>query len=205
MLSGAAASIVLAAPLYTVAVPLGERLERRLASRAARATAEGTEAAGVDPPDDRRRHVVVCGYGRVGRLIAGTLERRGFRHIVIEDDPRAVAELRARGVTAIRGSADNRVVLEQAHLERAAALVVAVPDPVAARLIVRAAREAHPRLPIVARTNSTAERTALRELGAEEVVVGELELGLEMTRFTLRKLGVSSAEANAIVAGLRDR
>src|SRR5690606_13406812 len=163
-------------------------------------TASTAITIAFDPTADRRRYVVVCGYGRVGRLIAETLERRGFRHLVIEDDPRAVADLRQRGIPVIQGSADNPVVLEQARLDRAAALVVAVPDPVAARLVVRAAREQHPRLPIVARTHSVGERTALRALGADEVVVGEIELGLEMTRFTLRRLGVSAAEANAIVA-----
>lgn len=201
MLSGAAASVVLASPIARAVGPLAGRIERRFASRA------DATAAPFEPivPADGRRYVVICGYGRVGRLVAATLARRGFRHLVIEDDPRAAAELRLHAIPVVRGSADNPVVLEQARLDRAAALVVAVADPVAARLIVRAAREMQPRLPIVARTHSAAERLALRHLGADEVVVGEVELGLEMTRFTLRRLGVSAAEANAIVAGLRGR
>jgi len=205
MLSGAAVSVVLASPLYRAVGGVAQRVERRVGARETAVGAPDGLAVGPDGLAVGRRYVVVCGYGRVGRLIADTLARRGFQHLVIEDDPRAVAELRAHGTPVIRGSADNPVVLEQAHLERAAALVVAVPDPVAARLIVRAARAAQPRLPIVARTHSATERTVLRGLGADEVVVGEVELGLEMTRFTLRRLGVSAAEASAIVAGLRHR
>ena len=103
----------------------------------------------------------------------------------------------------IRGFADNALVLEQAGLGHAAVLAVAVPDPIAARTIVDLARRSHPRLPIVARAHSRAERAVLRRLGADEVVVGELELGLEMTRFTMRRLGVSATEAQALVSGLR--
>ena len=196
ILAGAAVSIVLSAPLTAAAGPVVRRIEKRFAARAP------VVIANIEHDPDRRT-VVICGYGRIGGLIGRALERRGFRYVVIEEDGRITQTLRERGIAVIRGIADNPVVLEQARLDRAAVLAVAVPDPIAARTIVELARRMHPRLPIVARAHSVAERTILRALGANEVVVGETELALEMTRFTVRRLGVSATEAQALVQGLR--
>jgi CPA2 family monovalent cation:H+ antiporter-2 len=152
-----------------------------------------------------RRVAIVCGYGRVGRLITTALERRGFRCVIIEEDPHRVSELRARGVSVVRGSAENAAVMEAAPLASAAVVVVAVPDPLVARQAVVNVRRDHPWMPIVVRSHSASERDVLRRLGASEVVVGETELGLEMTRYALRRLGLSGTEAQAVVQGIRGR
>jgi len=196
MLGAAAMSVVLAAPALSVGHRLVEWRDR---------TALPEVVAPLEPGGDRRRHAVICGYGRVGRIVAAALERRGFRCMVIETDRKTVEELRAQGVATIRGSALNRIALERADLMHAAVLVIALPDPHTVRLVAEEARRLNSRLPIVARTHRPRERAILHHLGVTEVVVGETELGLEMTRFALRRLGVSQAEAQAIVAGLRHR
>lgn len=196
LLAGAVASIVVAPTIHGAGVPLVRSWERVRPLR----QAAGEPAALVETG---RRLAVVCGYGRVGRLIVTTLERRGFHCVVVEEDPRLVRELRGHGRSVVRGSAENAAVLGQAPLGAAAVLVVAVPDPLVARQVVTNARREHPRLPIVVRSHSAAERDVLRRLGANEVVVGETELGLEMTRYTLRRLGLSGIETQAIVQGMR--
>ena len=103
------------------------------------------------------------------------------------------------------GSAENHVVLEQAGLTRARVLVVAVPDATTTRAVVEYARETVPRLDIVARTHSVAERERLEELGVTEAIIGEIELALEMTRHTMHRFGVSTLEAQAIIQGSRER
>jgi CPA2 family monovalent cation:H+ antiporter-2 len=199
LLTSAALTIVLAPGAYQLGRPIVERFDRRRRG----GTADDVAAPGL--PDDRRRIAVVCGYGRVGRLVAAALQRRGFGFVVIDESPHAVREAREAGISAIRGSVENRVVLGRAPLDRASVLVVAVPDPVTTRFVVDTVRRAHPRLPIVARTHSASERAVLRRLGATEVVVGEVELALEMTRFTLRQFGVSGPELVSLIEGLRRR
>jgi len=83
--------------------------------------------------------------------------------------------------------------------------VVAVPDPIVARVIVETAHQANPRLPIVARTYSAQERAFLERLGATEVVIGEIELGVEMARYVLGRFDVSARELDMIIQGLRRR
>ncbi len=197
LLSSAALTIILAPAAYQHGRPLVERVERRLGA-----------AEEVAPPAEdtgNRRIAVILGYGRVVRLVAAALQRRGFAFTVVDESAHAVREAREAGITAVRGSVENRVVLERVPFDRATVLVVAVPDPVSTRFVVDTIRRAHPRLPIVARTHSQSERAVLRQLGATVVVVGEVELGLEMTRFTLRQFGVSGPELTALIEGLRRR
>ncbi len=198
LLSSAALTIILAPAAYQHGRPLVERVERGLGGSADE-TPQPVEDTG------NRRIAVILGYGRVGRLVAAALQRRGFAFTVVDESARAVREARDAGITAVRGSVENRVVLDRVPLDKATVLVVAVPDPVSTRFVVDTVRRAHPRLPIVARTHSQSERAVLRQLGATVVVVGEVELALEITRFTLRQFGVSGPELTALIEGLRRR
>lgn len=198
LLTSAALTIILAPGAYGRGRPIVERLERRFAQA-------DPEVAPPAPDDERRRIAVICGYGRVGRLVASALQRRGFGFVVVDESPHAIREAREAGIVAIRGDVENREVLDRAQLDRATVLVVAVPDPVSTRFVVDTVRRAYPRLPIVARTHSQLERAVLRQLGATVVVVGEVELALEMTRFTLRQFGVSGPELISLIEGLRRR
>jgi monovalent cation:H+ antiporter-2, CPA2 family len=198
LLTSAALTIVFAPAAYQH----GRRGVDRLLHHAA---GDDWEEAIPPEPGDNRRIAVICGYGRVGRLVAAALERRGFGFVVVDESPQAIREAREAGTTAMRGDIGNRVVLDRAPIERATVLVVAIPDPVTTRFVVDTVRRAHPRLPIVARTHSQSERAVLRQLGATVVVVGEVELALEMTRFTLRQFGVSGPELTSLIEGLRRR
>jgi CPA2 family monovalent cation:H+ antiporter-2 len=152
-----------------------------------------------------RGHAVLCGYGRVGGLIAAALERRGFPYVVIEQNRQIVEALRRRGIPALYGDAANPLLLERVHLPQARLLVIAIPDPLATRQIVDFARRVNPQLSIVARTHSPSEWAYLQAQGVDEVVLGEQELALEMARYALRRFGVSNTEVQAILAGLRAR
>jgi CPA2 family monovalent cation:H+ antiporter-2 len=169
-----------------------------------RAGALGRLAAGP-AREGLRHHAVLCGHGRVGSVIARALERRGFKYLVVEQDRVKVEELRARGIPAIYGDAANEAVLEQVGLETARVLVLAIPDPPAARHALEYAKRVNPRIEVVARTHSDAERAQLLNLGARQAVLGERELAVQLARFTLRRFGVSSAETDAIAQGLRGR
>lgn len=134
-------------------------------------------------------HVVIVGYGRVGRHIVNLLGRMGIPHLVIDADAGRVEELTRRGVSNLYGDAANSEVLTHAGLERARALVVAGPDESSSELVVAAARDLAPHLPIVARAGTEEGIDRLAELGAKDVIHPELEGGLEIVRHTLLNLG----------------
>jgi CPA2 family monovalent cation:H+ antiporter-2 len=181
------------------------RARPRLLARLERgAPAALAQLPGDTPVEHLRGHAVVCGYGRVSRMVIAALERRAFRYVVVSSDKRQVEDLRARDIPALFGDAANPELLREARLDQARVAIVAMSDPHAVRLIVDRVREEAPRVPLVIRTHSRSESVALRATGpAVQSVYAEGELAVQMARFALRRFGVSSAEVEAIAQGLR--
>jgi CPA2 family monovalent cation:H+ antiporter-2 len=118
-------------------------------------------------------HIVLVGYGRVGRLIAAGLAARGRACIVIEDQSDVAGQAGADGLEVVRGNAALEQVLRRAELTRAAKLLIAIPEGYEAGAIAEKARALVPNLPIIARAHSDAEVAYLEGLGVRHVVMGE--------------------------------
>ncbi|MFN3492342.1 MAG: cation:proton antiporter, partial [Anaerolineales bacterium] len=125
-------------------------------------------------------HVVVVGYGRVGHHIINLLKEMNISSLVIDSDAERIEELSRREVPNLYGDASNSEVLTHAGLENARALVLTGPDEDANGLMVAAAKQINPALPIVARATTEEGITHLSNLGAGDVIHPELEGGLEI-------------------------
>jgi CPA2 family monovalent cation:H+ antiporter-2 len=130
-------------------------------------------------------HVVVVGYGRVGRRIGEALAEQRVPLVVAEQNRETVEGLRKRGIHAVAGDAADPAVLIQAHIARAAMLVIAVPDTLRARRMIETARILNPPVQIIVRTHNDEEAALLRKESGGEVFVGEQELALSMLRHVL--------------------
>jgi CPA2 family monovalent cation:H+ antiporter-2 len=207
IVAGALLSITINPFLFRSIDPLEQRLRRVGPLRRLTARRAGDLALlDHDTADTLQGHAVLAGYGRVGRLIAPALERRGFRYVVVTQQRDEVDGLRAHGVPAVFGDATSPEVLELVHLERARVLVIASTDVHEARTIIEHARSVRPDLDIIVRTHSDTEAAHLRGLGSKvQPIHGDRELAVQMARYTLRRFGVSAIEAEAIAQGLRDR
>jgi monovalent cation:H+ antiporter-2, CPA2 family len=133
-------------------------------------------------------HVVLVGYGRVGRRIGETLAERGVRFVVAEENRETVEELREQGLHAVSGDASEPAVLIQAHIARARLLVIAVPDPFQVRRMIEIARMVNPGVETVVRTHTEEEAGLLGQESAGKVFMGEHELALSMTRYVLERV-----------------
>ena len=166
----------------------------------------GVEAGAQAPEAALRGHAVVVGSGRVAGFVIHALSRREFDFVVISEDRRDVERLRREGVRAIFGDATSPELLERAGMAAARVAVVAIPDEHAAGLIVKRARALNPRVALVVRSHSehlVAELSS--QAGPIQTIHAELELAVQMTRYTLRRFGVSTIEAEAVAEGLRRR
>ncbi|RRR71994.1 MAG: sodium:proton exchanger [Candidatus Viridilinea halotolerans] len=139
-------------------------------------------------------HVVIVGYGRVGAHIVTVLQRLQIPLLVVEIDARRAVAFQERGVPTIFGDASNSEVLTHAGLTGARALVVTLPSETAAELVVAAARELAPKLPIVARATTSSGVGRLADLGAQDVIHPEFEGGLEVVRHALLSLGYPATQ-----------
>src|ERR1700754_1302568 len=125
-------------------------------------------------------HVVVVGYGRVGRATVQDLRAAGRQVLGVDLIEERVAELRGQGVEAVLGQASADDVLDVLNLPGAAALIVTIPDPFESGEVVRVARTKHPGLFIVARAHDAEPAVHLVAQGASEVVMAETETGRAM-------------------------
>jgi voltage-gated potassium channel len=128
-------------------------------------------------------HVIVCGWGRVGRSIGAEVAeaRRGV--LVIERDAEVVEGVANATVV---GDATDDAVLRAAGVSRASALVAAVDSDAANSFIALSARALNPRLFIVARARSHDSEEKLRRAGADRVVNPQSIGGARMAAFVLR-------------------
>jgi CPA2 family monovalent cation:H+ antiporter-2 len=154
-------------------------------------------------PETIRDHVVVAGYGRVGQVIVKVLRDRGYPILVIENSEAAIRRLRQEAIPYIFGDADSELVLEKAHLNKAKALAIALPDPSSTRILLRHALEFAPNLDVVARSHNNSEIDLLTQMGAKEVVQPEFEAALEMGGQILTTLGEVQEVVNLILQAIR--
>jgi K+:H+ antiporter len=149
-----------------------------------------TQPSGLRSATALSGHVVLCGFGRVGSAIGEALETFGVPYVVIETDPDIVKSLRARGMPAVFGDAAQRIILAAAQAERAALVILAIPETDRARLAVRRLRTLNPTVPILARAHDLAGRNRLAEEGAAEVIQPELEAAATLIRHALERLSL---------------
>ncbi len=134
------------------------------------------------------KHIVLVGYGRVGRRIAEALTARQIPFVVAEQNREMVERLRAQGIPAVSGDAAEPDVLIQAHIAHARMLVIATPDTLDVRQMIASARALNPTIETVVRTHSEAEAKLLATEDAGKIFLGEHELALSMTRHVLERV-----------------
>ena len=194
----AIAIVVISLILTPALVELGGRLAR-VASRIG--TAPWVKSSNLrDPsharlrPSDHAKHVIIAGYGPIGRLIAEELERAGVNYTVVELNPATVQEQSRRGRPVIFGDVGNLEVLESAGIGDADALVLTIPDEEAVLRTCAVARRRAPDLFIAARTRVVSKRAGLREVGADSVTVDETSAAAQMLRAVMVCINAATEE-----------
>jgi len=137
-----------------------------------------------------KNHIVVCGYGRIGRRVVADLKHNGETSVVIEKDPVKIEALKAQFAPCVEGDAIDASVLSQAKIEAASSIVVALPDHAACMLVMLLARKANPGLRIITRCDADIDHQALRAAGADQVV-SPLEMVAE-------RMALSAIDPNAL-------
>jgi CPA2 family monovalent cation:H+ antiporter-2 len=185
-------SILIAAPVATVAARLGDWLEHRFPHAA-------PELGLAQPAADLRRHVVLIGFGSVGGTVARILDGRSIPWVCIDVDYPMVRSGLESGRPLIYGDAGTPSILEAARIDQASTLVITIDDALVTLQAARYGLDRNPRLHVVARAHSAQEEAELRRMGVERVITAERELGNELVRHALRRYGISEREVDAIL------
>ncbi|HEX9260610.1 MAG TPA: potassium channel protein [Acidimicrobiales bacterium] len=161
---------------YAVGIVLNVFVERRIAAHMAERRMSRAIAGMTG-------HNVVCGLGRVGRIIAEQLSRAGRTVVVIDTDQE---RLTASGLPHVVGDATVDEVLQAAGVERASTLIAALDTDAANLYVALSSRALNPGLFVVARARDEHAAAKLRQAGADRVVNPQHIGGARMAALALQ-------------------
>jgi K+:H+ antiporter len=175
--------------LSMMLTPLLAEAGRLLAPRIERRTYGRGEAAPEMP--GLKDHVIIAGYGRVGRAVAQRLTAAGITWAALDLDPHRVTQARRQGLPVHFGDADRPEILESFAVEHARALVVAVDNPKVALQLTALLHYVLPQLTILARAYDDAHAAELERAGATHVIPEPSPIGATIAELILQGPGSS--------------
>lgn len=140
----------------------------------------GQSVEAASPPPRLEGHVIIVGYGLNGQNLARVLRESAIPYRILELDPELVRRGQAGGEPIDFGDGTRGEILQQAGIDGARVLVIAISDPAGTSHVVSEARRLRADLHIIVRTRYVAEIEKLYELGANDVIPEEFETSVEI-------------------------
>jgi CPA2 family monovalent cation:H+ antiporter-2 len=137
-----------------------------------------------------RDHALIVGFGVAGRAMASAMVKSEQPYVVLELNAENVTRARAADEPVFYGDATSPEALEHAGIERARVIALMINDPSAVPRVIEAIRKCRTEARVIVRAHYLSDREALLALGAHEVVVEEVESGVEIVARALHHMGV---------------
>lgn len=149
--------------------------------------------------------VMICGFGRVGQIVAQTLEKQNIPYIAIDMDVSTIMIARERGQNVVYGDATNEHVLRDfgLHPRKIRAVVVALDNAGTARKSVGAIKSVAPRIKIFARARNLADSRVLLKDGVFSATPETIESSFFLGRCVLNYLGASDTRIKKMLTEMR--
>ena len=142
---------------------------------------------------DLKDHVILCGFGRVGQVLARFLEQEKIPTLALDLDPARIASSSLAGEHAFYGDVRRADTLAAAGLGRARMVVISFSDEDSALETLKHIRALRADVPVFVRTRNDSNLEAFQAAGATEVVPESLEASLMLASHLLLTLGVAPA------------
>lgn len=143
---------------------------------------------------DLNGHCIICGYGRIGSVVAGEIREEGLDIVVLENEPKALEKLEEEGILHIAGDATSDDVLKEAGIDRAKSLIASLSEDSQNVYVVLSARQLNKDLSIIARAGSQEHVSKLKLAGANVVLMPNRIGGVRMAQSVLRPTVTSFME-----------
>lgn len=196
--------ILIVASLTMLATPLIAQAARTIGNELSKQASAKVGDSYQGLPSDISDHVIIAGYGRVGRLIGSLLDTNRIPHIGLDLDAGIVAPYQKQGACVYYGDASRAEILRHAGIDKAIALAVTMDSAKAAEQVVTAVRKEWPNLPILVRARDLDHAKRLMGAGASDVVPETVEASLELAEVVLRAAGFGDDAARQVVAERRE-
>ncbi|MBV35155.1 MAG: sodium:proton exchanger [Rickettsiales bacterium] len=165
--------------------------------------------AALAKPDDAvdekplKDHVIICGFGRTGQVVARFLESENIPYKSIEIDPTIVKEAQLAKQPVIYGDTSDADILSAANIETASLLLISHNDHATSLKTLIRAKEMNPNIETIVRAKDETSAEPLRKAGASEVIPETLETGLMLVSHSLLALRVPHQRINDYITQQR--
>jgi CPA2 family monovalent cation:H+ antiporter-2 len=191
--------MLIVAGLSMVATPLVARFATRLANAVEKRAAAEAVPATQRQIEGIEGHVVLAGFGRVGRTLGDMLDEQSIPYLAIDGDPGTVHRAREAKKRVFYGDASRVEMLNRVRADTAAAIVVTTDAPDAIERIVHAAHSLFPDVPIYARARDTLQARRLMAAGATLAVPETVEASLQLAGRVLQGFGLPDESVNRLI------
>lgn len=157
------------------------------------------------PTNDVVPDVFICGFGRVGQIVARMLDANGISYIAMDLDVGTVMQGRDRGFNVVYGDCKNADVLRQLGMKarKTRAVLIALDNAESAKDVLRTVRSIAPRVKVFARARNLADSKMLIKRGVNEALPETIESSFFLGYNVLGALGVSESKIDAMLETLR--
>jgi len=135
------------------------------------------------------KHTILCGYGRVGQVVAQRLARNKQRFVVIDPDEVHVRLAKHRGYLAVQGNAEDNELLESTNIRQARRILCLTGEDVVNAYITLSARQLNPQIEIISRANHRDNEIKLHRAGASYTVAPFDTAGLVAAQYVGQPVG----------------
>ena len=198
------AATVLSMALSPILIRYNEQIAAFVTRHKKPARSDLLQQAAVIRQQERRDHVILCGYGRVGQNVARVLEQQGIEYVALDMDSRRVRDARQAGDPVIYGDAAHGEILEAVGLEHCRIVVITFSEADVALGILRTLRALRAEVPVLVRTQDDSKLDLLQKAGATEVVPETLEASLMLISHVLLLLGIPVSRVVKTVGDIRN-
>ncbi len=148
-------------------------------------------------------HIVICGYGRVGKWVGKAFADFGIPFVVVEYNQNVVNDLKGGGISVLYGDPTEPEVLEAVGIRQAKAVILAIPDRVAQETLIAYVQTVAPEVKIISRAHLDEDWEKLKNLKVDKIVQPEFEAAVEIVRSVLISRGKNKEEIREAVKSLR--
>ena len=196
-------TIVFSSPLLASSSSLYYRLSKKLKYLIPTFFTEKNDGNMADEGLALRDHVVICGYGRVGKYIGRSLEMAHIPFVVVEYSHTIVKHLREKGMTVVYGDPAEKDILDYAQVDLARAVVIAIPDRHTQEMVISLSQTLNKDIKIICRTHHEEDQARLKTLGVQTIIQPEFEGALTIVSKLLSEFGVSAEEITGKIIRLK--
>ena len=197
------ATVVLGMIMSPVVIRYNRRIARALLREHGPPRSTTQRADAITSDLARREHVILCGFGRVGRYLARVLVSQGFEFLGIDLDPANVRAARLAGEPVVWGDSGDDELLRNLGVDLASVVIVTFADKAPALAVVRAVRRLRTDVPVLVRTQDDTQLAELSAAGATEVVPETFEASLTLVSQALTLLQLPAPQVTHVIDTIR--